>query len=563
MRRVTGDRKPKGSNIRAKLDKRSRFVQPESKAFTLNRKVSNGASYSNPKTLRVGEDSLLTNSRGLIARSDVRIPSNTAGLLLDYFFNSKPPVFNNAMSSSRKAKVVWIEQQETTISSTSRDASVQQNFRKDVGTQKEVYRSPAGKLVIGQVTMAILKGNRRIRDYFDYNRSFMKALLLEPPGSSKFDAIYTFSAIVHFSLVCMSVVLETLALYFSPYDDFSSAMLNIGILSLHLVSVNRVLGWFIVRKKFHAIVDVVKRSSFLENWDDLRRFKTEKMAAAKIRSLLLSGCYGLYVFLNITLSYYFNYHERTYEKFNPALNKTSVYRKYVYPLWYPFDTSLSDGYYMVGFLYQPYAFYSLVASFCCIDCHVLNTILHLKCQVEVVGRAFNMVDGAVGDDRNSQCRIKEIRVVQCIQELQMIYRAARRIEDLQSTQFLIQNGLAVFIMCANSFRVTSSMIKVDLEAESIFLSTMIFVVMAEVFNTCWYCYGFTLELLNLPARIYEMDWLSYPVPLRKKLLFCSARLQFPFYFTLGKWTFVTMGMYITILKMSYSFYTVIWRTAPE
>ncbi|XP_060520793.1 ATP-dependent DNA helicase pif1-like [Cylas formicarius] len=33
----------------------------------------------------------------------------------------------------------------------SRDASVQQNFRKDVGTQKEVYRSPAGKLVIGQV----------------------------------------------------------------------------------------------------------------------------------------------------------------------------------------------------------------------------------------------------------------------------------------------------------------------------------------------------------------------------------------------------------------------------
>ncbi|XP_060519831.1 uncharacterized protein LOC132698018 [Cylas formicarius] len=33
----------------------------------------------------------------------------------------------------------------------SRDASVQQNFRKDVGTQKEVYRAPAGKLVIGQV----------------------------------------------------------------------------------------------------------------------------------------------------------------------------------------------------------------------------------------------------------------------------------------------------------------------------------------------------------------------------------------------------------------------------
>lgn len=67
--------------------------------------------------------------------------------------------------------------------------------------------------------------------------------------------------------------------------------------------------------------------------------------------------------MNVLISYTTNYMTESYEKLNSRLNKTSIYKDYVYPLWFPFDISISDGYYLVGFLYEPYAFVTLMGSF--------------------------------------------------------------------------------------------------------------------------------------------------------------------------------------------------------
>lgn len=71
----------------------------------------------------------------------------------------------------------------------------------------------------------------------------------------------------------------------------------------------------------------------------------------------------VYTFFNVAISYTTNFMQEGYEKFNPRLNRTSIYKDFVYPLWFPFDVSFSDGYYLLGFFLEPYAFWTLMSSF--------------------------------------------------------------------------------------------------------------------------------------------------------------------------------------------------------
>lgn len=52
-----------------------------------------------------------------------------------------------------------------------------------------------------------------------------------------------------------------------------------------------------------------------------------------------------------------------YYKFNPRLNVTSLYSGYPFETYFPFDTSITDGYYLMGQLYQIYMYIGCVETF--------------------------------------------------------------------------------------------------------------------------------------------------------------------------------------------------------
>uniref|UniRef100_R9PSL6 Odorant receptor n=1 Tax=Dendroctonus ponderosae TaxID=77166 RepID=R9PSL6_DENPD len=398
--------------------------------------------------------------------------------------------------------------------------------------------------------------------------------------------------------------------------EFSSNILNLGISALHLCATNRVSRWFLIKNEFEVILANLRKintdfslfdyqshqSGFkmdanepeIHNeeyigqmaWRNLNctqatgfklryaddtassaisnaiiKYKTTKLLETKRYCLGIFLTFLINVALNISISYTINYGNPLYEKWNPLLNKTSVYRDYPYPLLYPFDTSVSDGHYLLGFFYQPYAFFCLMCAFFCIEYLCVGTIIHLTTHVNILGYAFSYVDENIDPmlDYSKVIMLKEKRIIKLSGELKEIYNCAKELNAVFSGQLLMQEFLMSTVMCCCVYRVTTNIST----AEIGYLSTMVAVCVAEMFTVSWFNQCFTLELFKIQQRIYELEWIDYPPKLRRVLLFLMCRVQKPFNFTMGFGFPLDVNVFLSMIKTSYSFYTLITRSGSK
>ncbi|XP_019766781.2 uncharacterized protein LOC109542143 [Dendroctonus ponderosae] len=300
-------------------------------------------------------------------------------------------------------------------------------------------------------------------------------------------------------------------------------------------------------------------SSYFRN--AIIKYKTTKLLETKRYCLGIFLTFLINVALNISISYAINYGNPLYEKWNPLLNKTSVYRDYPYPLLYPFDTSVSDGHYLLGFFYQPYAFFCLMCAFFCIEYLCVGTIIHLTTHVNILGYAFSYVDENIDPmlDYSKVIMLKEKRIIKLSGELKEIYNCAKELNAVFSGQLLMQEFLMSTVMCCCVYRVTTNIST----AEIGYLSTMVAVCVAEMFTVSWFNQCFTLELFKIQQRIYELEWIDYPPKLRRVLLFLMCRVQKPFNFTMGFGFPLDVNVFLSMIKTSYSFYTLITRSGSK
>ncbi|CAG9814828.1 unnamed protein product, partial [Phaedon cochleariae] len=268
------------------------------------------------------------------------------------------------------------------------------------------------------------------------------------------------------------------------------------------------------------------------------------------------GYLSFFAYLNINFvsSYTMNYYEDTYEKFNPYLNKTSVYRDFVYPMWLPFDYSVSDGHYFLTFMYQPIGYYVLVGGFLTLDWLFLNIITHLRSQVTVIAFALTQVDCNIPGKRSFKSdNVQEMRIVKCIQELDVILGLAEKLDSLITVAVFSTFSSSLLILCCLSYLATvlSASFQISLYA-SIFGVTLI-----ENFVVCWFCQEFTSEFFIVLRNVYDLDWLRYSTSLRRKLVILMTRLQKPPTFTLLRWSNIDMLLFIKVVRLASSFYTLL------
>ncbi|KAH1018917.1 hypothetical protein HUJ05_006600 [Dendroctonus ponderosae] len=225
------------------------------------------------------------------------------------------------------------------------------------------------------------------------------------------------------------------------------------------------------------------------------------MEKSKIHCLRITIVFLIYVVLNLSISYAFNYMGPTYEKWNPARNKTFVYRDYPYPLWYPFDTSISDGYYLLGFFYQPYAFFFIMAAFLSIEDLSVAAIIHLTTHIKILGYAFGYVDHNINPmlEHHEIIELKQQRIIKLINDLKEIYKCAEILNSYLSDQLLIQEFLMSIVICCSVYRVTV----VTSSTEMSYLSTMAVIIGADMFIVSWYNQGFTLESFKDTTIVVE------------------------------------------------------------
>ncbi|XP_050299551.1 odorant receptor 2a-like [Anthonomus grandis grandis] len=414
------------------------------------------------------------------------------------------------------------------------------------------------------------------RSYFDWHYKISSYFLLIPP-KNRFRRLYWLIAIPHIFLICLSIFLEGAKLCLGGSGNFSLDILNLGVMSLHCMGGNRVIRWHFIRDDIGKVLKRVtkincdfcifkisggnsenksKGQDNKETKHPIEIYRNKKIEETKIYCLILYVGVITYVGINLSSTFILNYlSSPEYEKWNPILNRTQLYRDYAYPLWYPFDTSLSDGYYWIGFFYQPYAYFFLVCGFFSIDTLCLNTIIHLTAHVQVIGFTLTFVDKNIDIKlkQSEAIKLKEKRILKCIQELQEIYTCAIDLNNIITMHMLVQQLCIVVITCCVVYRVTL----VSAITELGILVSITAAVVGETFIVSWFYQNFTLELFELLDKVYNLDWVEYPPELRKVLLFLMQRLQKPFYFTMGHWQPLNNDICIATIKTSYSFYTLL------
>lgn len=231
-----------------------------------------------------------------------------------------------------------------------------------------MYKQPikTAGLTIYQDTIVIKMFGK---DFFSFIFRILQFLLLLPPSGSgvALKVLYWVVAVPHFTLLSLVALLEGANFFFGKEEKFSSNILNLGTVILHAMTLNRVIRWLFIRNEYFKVLNKLKKisedfraySPLLKEYHDKVMENTGKQCQRIVVSLLI------FVPVNLFFTYFFNYLNPTKMRWNPGLNKTSTYRDYPYPFWFPFDTSLSDGYYWLGFFYQPYAFQYLVSGFFC------------------------------------------------------------------------------------------------------------------------------------------------------------------------------------------------------
>ncbi|XP_076256856.1 uncharacterized protein LOC143194156 [Rhynchophorus ferrugineus] len=420
--------------------------------------------------------------------------------------------------------------------------------------------------------------NNSKSDFFDFLRKISIPFLLIPPKNYVLRRIYYILVVPHFTLLGLIPVSELIEITIVGTGNFSTDMLVFGILMMHSMGLMRLLASFILQNRHQPIVTSIRKwrldirlfcySNLLNiskrklaipiHRHPISKYKVDKMEEAKRLCVKLLMYLLFYVILNISMTYTLNYQRPVYERFNGRLNRTSLYRDYAYSLYYPFDTSISDGYYLIGFFYQPYSFFFLMSSFMCVHMFGVGSCIYLKCKADITGYAFKYVDRNI--DHN-QCykdviMLKKIRIVNCINELQDIYECAYHVNKVVSIQMLFQMFFVGMILCSVAYRVES----VKSAGELFYLTSMAGVSLLICYFACWYSQEFTLQVEDISNRIQDLDWLSYPHSLRKTLVFLMMRLQKPFWFTLAEWTPSDTGAVFVLVKTSYSFYTLIKNT---
>lgn len=224
------------------------------------------------------------------------------------------------------------------------------------------------------------------KDFFSFICRILQFLLLLPPSGSSvaLNVLYWVVAVPHFSLLSLVAVLEGANFFFGEEEKFSTNILNLGTVILHAMTLNRlqlkhepntlklhinyrVIRWLFIRNEYFKVLNKLRKISedFRAYSPLLKEYHEKVMVASGKQCQRIVVSLLVFVPVNLFFSYFFNYLSPVKVRWNPGLNKTSTYRDYPYPVWFPFDTSLSDGYYWLGYFYQLYAFQFLVSGFFC------------------------------------------------------------------------------------------------------------------------------------------------------------------------------------------------------
>ncbi|XP_041979496.1 odorant receptor Or1-like [Aricia agestis] len=314
-----------------------------------------------------------------------------------------------------------------------------------------------------------------------------------------------------------------------------------AVLFLLSTNVSQSIKLFNVTSKKNVVKEMVEE--FEEAMDD--ETTRNKNAEQVAKSLDYEGKIQLlaYLFMSITciLGWFFSTDEG----------------ELLFKAWYPYDVTKSPAY-ELSYAHQCIALPVTAMLNISSDTLVTSLIAQCRCRLRLLGRALtSLCDGLdltkdILSDADQD--IVERRLKRCAVQHEACLRSARRIEDYFSFAILVQFCVSMLIICVSAYQLAFATTNAS---EKIGMAFYLIVMAYQVFVYCYQGNELLLESENLLGAAYECPWYKLGVRSRRSLLIIMTRTRRVATLTAGGFTVISLSCFTSIIKASYSFYTVL------
>nr|XP_037868149.1 olfactory receptor 47 isoform X1 [Bombyx mori] len=218
--------------------------------------------------------------------------------------------------------------------------------------------------------------------------------------------------------------------------------------------------------------------------------------------------------------------------------------------WYPCDTKRSPAYEII-MIHQ----LAITA-----DLLMLSMIAVCRCRVKLVGLYLQTIcDDLPCNVKNKLTSDEEVIVAKRIREYVIEHQAILDcISELQnhfSPALLVQLLTSVVIICVTAYQLAVE--KSSDLLRKFTMASFLFGMSTEMFMFSYQGGHLSHDSMEVATAAYSCPWYTFPTSLKRSLLVIMIRAQQPALLTAGGFTTLSLETFVTIMKASYRFFTVL------
>nr|BAH66342.1 olfactory receptor [Bombyx mori] len=195
-----------------------------------------------------------------------------------------------------------------------------------------------------------------------------------------------------------------------------------------------------------------------------------------------------------------------------------------------------------------------------VDIIMLSMIAVCRCRVKLVGLSLQTIcDDLPCNVKNKLTSDEEVIVAKRIREYVIEHQAILDcISELQnhfSPALLVQLLTSVVIICVTAYQLAVE--KSSDLLRKFTMASFLFAMSTEMFTFGYQGGHLSHDSMEVATAAYSCPWYTFPTSLKRSLLVIMIRAQQPALLTAGGFTTLSLETFVTIMKASYSFFTVL------
>ncbi|XP_070518436.1 odorant receptor 46a-like isoform X4 [Cardiocondyla obscurior] len=217
-------------------------------------------------------------------------------------------------------------------------------------------------------------------------------------------------------------------------------------------------------------------------------------------------------------------------------------RKLTYREWVPYDYS-SYMLFCITYIHQFIStFYCASVNVAC-DTLICGFLMHVYCQIEILEHRLKKIL-----DNQSILR-------SCIRHHNNIFEFAYLVNAKFSQIIGLQFIISTLIICSNLYQLSQS----SLNTDSIGLIGFTCCMLTEIFIYCWFGHKIKSKSVQLADSVFQIKWPIMSNNVKRSLLIIMKRTITPIEFTTAHIISLNLDSFVTLLKTSYSAYSLLVR----